>query len=142
MLNQMDWAMIAISVLAGLLSTMNIWVANVKDIRFHLNDIYMVMLMTSWMFLFGALYHGISLDKIVIGGIAVIITLWLIRKQIFINDREFLKGMIPHHSMAILMSEKIREKTSDPRIVNLANNIIKAQTEEIEYMNYLLKNKN
>ena len=142
MLNQMDWVMIGISILAGLLSTMNVWVANVNDIRFHLNDIYMVMLMTSWMFLFGALYHGISLDKIVIGSIAVIITLWLIRKQIFINDREFLKGMIPHHSMAILMSEKIREKTSDQRIVTLANNIIKAQTEEIEYMNYLLKNKN
>jgi hypothetical protein len=38
--------------IAGLLSTMNMWVTNYRDIRFSLNDIYMTLLMCGWMFFF------------------------------------------------------------------------------------------
>ena len=42
--------MFFIMILSGLLSTMNIWVDKVDDIRFSVNDAYMILLMTGWMF--------------------------------------------------------------------------------------------
>jgi hypothetical protein len=48
-------------VLSGLLSTMNVWVDKVDDIRFSINDLYMTLLMTGWMFLFmGLVYEEMS----------------------------------------------------------------------------------
>ena len=46
--------------------------------------------------------------------------------------------MIPHHSSAILMANKIKQKTSNKNIIKLADNIISSQTCEIKYMNDLL----
>jgi hypothetical protein len=43
--------------LSGLLSTMNVWVDKVDDIRFSINDAYMTLLMTGWMFLFMGLIY-------------------------------------------------------------------------------------
>tara|TARA_R110002124_G_scaffold88730_1_gene227405 strand:- start:66 stop:221 length:156 start_codon:yes stop_codon:yes gene_type:complete len=45
--------------------------------------------------------------------------------------------MIPHHSIAILTSE--RADIKDPEVKKLANNIIKAQRKEIEEMKMILK---
>ena len=39
-----------IMIIAGLLSSMNVWTDKLRDIRLHLNDIYMAILMTGWMF--------------------------------------------------------------------------------------------
>jgi len=49
--------MFFIMVLSGLLSTMNVWVNKVDDIRFSINDLYMTLLMTGWMFLFMGLVY-------------------------------------------------------------------------------------
>lgn len=38
--------MLMISIIAGLLSTMNIWAVNINHARLHLNDLYMVFLMS------------------------------------------------------------------------------------------------
>lgn len=125
--------MIVISVIAALLSTMNVWVDNVDDMRFHLNDVYMAMLMTSWMVLLNAAYIG-NFVVVVIGLISVGIVIYMIRNQSFINVCQFSKGMIPHHSMAILMAKEIKNKTKDDKIIQLADNIINSQTEEIQLM--------
>ena len=45
--------------------------------------------------------------------------------------------MIPHHSMAVTMSERIKEKSDDLNVINLANNIIRSQNEEIALMKKL-----
>jgi uncharacterized protein (DUF305 family) len=68
----------------------------------------------------------------------ICITFYAIRKQTFVSDEQFLKGMIPHHSMAILMAKKIKEKTHNDDIKQLADNIIKTQTTEIVLMEKLL----
>ena len=44
--------MFFIMMASGLLSTMNVWVDKIDDIRFSLNDVYMTLLMTGWMFFF------------------------------------------------------------------------------------------
>ncbi len=63
------------------------------------------------------------------------VALWLSRSQQFVDDREYLKGMIPHHSIAILTSE--HADIDDLRVCELANEIIRAQREEIAEMDWL-----
>ena len=113
------------------------WVVSKNHMRFHLNDAYMIILMTAWMILFESLYHYNHEPTFVIPVLAVIViivVMYMIRKQIWINDQQFIAGMIPHHSMAILMAERIKEKSENPQIINLANNIIKTQNLEIALM--------
>lgn len=57
------------------------------------------------------------------------------------TDKDFITGMIPHHQGAVVMSEKIIPHLKDPKIREFAENIVKAQKEEIEYMkNWLAEN--
>ncbi|WP_367183435.1 DUF305 domain-containing protein [Sporosarcina sp.] len=48
-----------------------------------------------------------------------------------------MKAMIPHHSIAILTSE--RANITDPRVRDLADGIIEAQKREIKEMKQLIK---
>lgn len=61
------------------------------------------------------------------------------QSQIGITDTEYLKEMIEHHAMALLTSEEILHKTSNYHIKKLASNIINTQSQEIDYMNKLLR---
>lgn len=67
--------------------------------------------------------------------------IYLYRKQIGINDKQYLEGMIEHHSMALLTSEEILNKTDDYNVAKLAKNIIQTQTDEIREMEDLLRKK-
>ncbi|MGI6855530.1 DUF305 domain-containing protein [Mesorhizobium sp. 1B3] len=58
---------------------------------------------------------------------------WATRAQAFIDDRQFISSMIPHHSGAILMCREA--DLSDPELVTLCGEITKAQRTEIEQMN-------
>ena len=65
------------------------------------------------------------------------VALWLVRSQVTVQDVSWMKAMIPHHSIAILTSE--RAKISDPRVRDLADRIIEAQRKEIDEMKALIK---
>jgi len=74
---------------------------------------------------------------IYIGSVVVFaLTLWVIRSQSTVNDTEYMKAMIPHHSIAIMTSE--RAQITDPRVRKLADEIIAAQRREISEMKYLI----
>ncbi|WP_050526707.1 DUF305 domain-containing protein [Pseudorhodobacter aquimaris] len=60
------------------------------------------------------------------------LSLWLVRSQETVDDLSWMRAMIPHHSIAILTSE--RADISDPRVRALADAIIKAQLSEIAEM--------
>ena len=64
------------------------------------------------------------------------LTLWLVRSQATVQDASWMRAMIPHHSIAILTSE--RAELSDPRVRDLADRIIKTQREEIAEMKRLI----
>jgi len=72
--------------------------------------------------------------------ILLFISIIAYKKQIGITDIEYIKEMIEHHSMALLTSEEILNKTSNYHIKKLASNIKTTQSEEIQYMK-LLKEK-
>lgn len=62
--------------------------------------------------------------------------LWLVRSQQTIDDVDYMKAMIPHHSIAVMTSE--RAHIRDPRTRELAKAIIAAQRREIAEMRYLI----
>jgi uncharacterized protein (DUF305 family) len=84
-----------------------------------------------------AMYSNRALNLAIFGGSAAVfaLSLWLVRSQATVNDIEYMKAMIPHHSIAILTSE--RAQISDPRVRKLADEIIEAQEREIAEMKYL-----
>lgn len=65
------------------------------------------------------------------------IALWLVRSQRTVDDVSYMRAMIPHHSIAILTSE--RAQISDPRVRKLADQIIETQRREIEEMSTLIQ---
>ncbi|HVL74586.1 MAG TPA: DUF305 domain-containing protein [Noviherbaspirillum sp.] len=63
--------------------------------------------------------------------------LWLVRSQSTIDEVSWMRAMIPHHSIAILTSE--RATISDPRAVRLSKEIIETQRREIAEMKALIQ---
>ena len=64
------------------------------------------------------------------------VALWLVRSQQTVDDVSYMKAMIPHHSIAIMTSE--RAHIRDPRVRKLADGIIEAQVREIGEMKQLI----
>ena len=118
-------------ILAGALSTMSVWADKLADVRYSLNDAYMILLMGGWMIFFMGLYHK-EATPTVIGATIAIATFFAIRKQLFVTQDQYVQGMIPHHSMAVHMSRKLLEKGTAYK--PFVSNIISTQEKEINYM--------
>ena len=111
--------------------------------------LYMTILSTSVMAVVMLLFmlHMLKDKKInmAIIGVSVVVfavSFYLMRNQTTIDDVDYMEGMIPHHSIAILTSG--RANIEDPRVRKLADDIIEAQEREIKEMKELiedLKNK-
>uniref|UniRef100_A0A6C0ASD7 DUF305 domain-containing protein n=1 Tax=viral metagenome TaxID=1070528 RepID=A0A6C0ASD7_9ZZZZ len=84
-------------------------------------------------------YHVFSLKTYVLLAIGLGLFVYLYRYQVAINDKEYLNGMIEHHSMAIFTSEEILKKTDNYDVAKLAKNIIQTQKDEIREMERLVK---
>ncbi|CAN5353252.1 DUF305 domain-containing protein [soil metagenome] len=84
------------------------------------------------------MYQNRAVNIAIFGGATLVfaLALWLVRSQATVGDVDYMKGMIPHHSIAILTSE--RAQISDPRVRKLADEIIEAQEREIAEMKYLI----
>ncbi|MCR9207560.1 DUF305 domain-containing protein [Rhodopirellula bahusiensis] len=104
---------------------------------------YMAILMGATMaivmlaFMFGMYKNKKANIGIFVGSAIVFATsLFLVRSQQTVDDVSWMKAMIPHHSIAILTSE--RANISDPRVRKLADEIIEAQRKEIAEMKQLI----
>lgn len=118
-------------ILAGSLSTMNVWADKLEDVRFSLNDVYMIGLMTGWMLFFMGLWYSYTPGGL-LGALLVVASFVCIRTQAFVSESQYLQGMIPHHSMAILMSKRMMERPN--QIQPLLESIITSQEKEIAFM--------
>jgi hypothetical protein len=83
-------------------------------------------------------YHVLSLNwyLILFGLLALFV--YLYRIQAAINDKQYLEGMIEHHSMALFTSQEILKKTDNYDVAKLAKNIIEKQTDELRVMKKLI----
>lgn len=68
--------------------------------------------------------------------VAFAVALWLVRSQQTVSDVSYMRAMIPHHSIAIMTSE--RAHIRDPEVRKLADGIIDAQVREIVEMRRLI----
>jgi hypothetical protein len=129
-------SMILIMFVSGLLSSMYVWADKLSDIRISINDIYMIFLMTAWMCFFMALLHKDT--KIILISAAVLAILYYaIRNQLFVTANQYFKGMIPHHSMAVLTSKRLLENhhpSLSSEEQQFVKNIIITQENEIRWM--------
>jgi hypothetical protein len=85
-----------------------------------------------------SMYDNRTLNMVIVAGSVVVfaVGLTLLRSQATVEDKSWMRAMIPHHSIAILTSE--RANLSDPRVKSLAEDIIKAQRKEIAEMKALI----
>ncbi len=126
--------MIIIMMISGLLSSMYIWCNKFSDIRFSVNDLYMISLMTAWMCFFMSIIDSNKVISI-ISIISIVIILFSIRKQYFVNLKQYYTGMIPHHSMALLTSRNVLLKQGlKKEDRDFIQSIIDTQENEITYM--------
>ena len=130
--------MFCIMILSGLLATMNVMADKLDDIRFSINDVYMTLLMTGWMFLFMGVYYS-EIYVLCFGLFLVVTNIWCLRTQFLVSDKQYILGMIPHHSMAVLMSKKLLQRQSSV-LNDFVANIIDTQEKEIIYMKSRLPN--
>jgi peptidoglycan/LPS O-acetylase OafA/YrhL len=115
----------------------------ISHVWFSQTRMFMTFIMAGCMALVMLFFmRGMYQDKranliIAVGSIALIGSgLWLVRSQATVGDIAWMKAMIPHHSIAILTSE--RANISDQRVRKLADRIITAQRSEIAEMEFLI----
>ncbi len=84
------------------------------------------------------MYPNTKLNIGIFVGAAIVfaLSLWLVRSQATVSGVSYMRAMIPHHSIAIMTSE--RAQITDPRVEKLAHEIIAAQKREIAEMRYLI----
>ena len=104
---------------------------------------YMALTMGATMavIMLGFMMHMHKNRRMNIGIVAVSVVvfsgaLWLVRSQKTVDDVSYMRAMIPHHSIAILTSE--RAQITDPRVRKLADEIIASQRQEIAEMKALI----
>ena len=114
-----------------------------EHIRFSEERVYMVILMGSAMAIIMLGYMrgmyedtrvnvAIVIVALIIGAAAFLLS----QSQLLVGDVNYMRGMIPHHSIAILTSE--RAGIEDVRVRELADEIIEAQRREIAEMDWLI----
>jgi hypothetical protein len=85
-----------------------------------------------------SMYSGVKtkVAVLVVAAVGAVTLLSVNRSQALIGDISFMKAMIPHHSIAINNAEKA--SIHDPRVRELANEIIEGQVREIAVMKRLI----
>ncbi len=85
-----------------------------------------------------SMYANVRTNIAILVGSAIVfaLALWLVRSQETVDDVSYMKAMIPHHSIAIMTSERAHIK--DPEVRRLADGIIDAQVREIAEMKAMI----
>lgn len=93
-----------------------------------------IMLLFMW-----HMYENKKANRIILG-LSVLVfagSLFMVQSQTAVDDKAWMKAMIPHHSIAIMTSD--RADLKDPKVKKLAKQIIDAQEREIKEMKQLIR---
>ena len=137
------WFMMICSFIIQLTVMSGIMTNSYKNITFSIGKFYMSVIMAVLMGIIEVMMFDIHMRAIsyiyYLSLFFVLVTfVYLYRNQFYVDDKEYLKEMIEHHSMALLTSEEILQNSHSERVKNLAENIISTQEKEIEYMRQLI----
>jgi hypothetical protein len=115
-----------------------VMIADPEDFRISLNGVYMAVFAGAAMVVLEALRHPLSFEGWVLTLVLLTASAAAIRRQLFVSDTQYLRDMIPHHSMAVLTSRPRVERAQSPEVRELAAGILRAQITEIIEMKKLL----
>ena len=137
--------MFIIMVIVGMLfNPMNILLYRYSDFYISLTLFYGGLLMASNMIWAHEIVHYLAIGhfNVIIFSIGIIlsisVSILLLREQFLVNDEQWLKRMISHHSTALTTSNKIYNRTNNYKIKDLAKEIIDTQEREISLMKSML----
>jgi hypothetical protein len=120
---------------------------DITNITNSIGKFYLSVIMALFMSIFELFMYHMNNPKIgVISYIPFLVFttiafIYLYKYQVFVSDQQYLNEMIEHHSMAILTSEQILQKSTNKDVLYLANNIINNQQKEIKEMKKNLRKK-
>ena len=137
--------MFIVMVIIGVLfNPMNILAYRFSDLYISLTLFYGGLLMASNMMWAHEIVHYLSMGhfNMLVFSVGIIlsisVSILLLRQQLLVDDKQWLRRMISHHSTALTTSHKIYNKTNNPKLKNLAKEIIVTQEREIQLMKSML----
>ena len=137
--------MFIVMVIVGMLfNPMNTLAYRFSDLYLSQTLFYGGLLMASNMIWTHEIVHYLSMGhfNMLVFSVGIIlsisVSLLLLRKQLLVGDKQWLRRMISHHSTALTTSHKIYNKTSNSKLKNLAKEIIDTQEKEIQLMKSML----
>ena len=137
--------MFIVMVIIGVLfNPMNILAYRFSDLYISQTLFYGGLLMASNMIWAHEIVHYLSMGhfNMLVFSVGIIlsigVSILLLRQQLLVDDKQWLRRMISHHSTALTTSHKIYNKTSNPKLKKLAKEIIDTQEKEIQLMKSML----
>ena len=122
-----------VCILSVLIGNINVWITD--DVRLSVNDLYRAGLITGCIFFFLGLFT-LHPGKVVLGLVLAGVSFYFLKEQIFVNEMQYMRTMIPQLSSVVQMS-KVAEKKQN-MISHLLDQIIQEKQKEIIIMkNYL-----
>lgn len=110
-----------------------------SEMRLYMNLLMTAIMAVVMLWFMRHMYSDRKINTYIVSGSITLfaLSLFLVRTQVLVDDVAWMKAMIPHHSIAILTSE--RAQLNDPRVQELAEEIIAAQEREIAEMKELIE---
>jgi hypothetical protein len=122
-----------VCILSVLIGNMNVWITD--DVRLSVNDLYRAGLITGCIFFFLGLFT-LHPGKVVLGLVLTGVSFYVLKEQIFVNEMQYMRTMIPQLSAAVQISKAAEKKQNT--ISHLLDQIIQEKQKEIIIMkNYL-----
>jgi len=116
----------------------------IQHLYLNNNNLYMTLMMVAPMALvmlisMRHMYQNkqLNIALYVLFAVVFLVSTYAMRTQAAVNDKQFLRAMIPHHSGAVLMCREA--SITDPEIVELCKGITESQSREIKQMETILK---
>lgn len=109
-------------------------VERAEHYRLSLNQAYMAAAMAAAMMF---VMHGLTINNTVLYGLIFVASVVASRTQFLVSDRQYIKEMIQHHSMALLTSRPRLQRSKNSIVSGLAADIIDTQEHEIAIMSSL-----
>lgn len=142
--NYLKFLMMIITSMVVMFGVMYLHTYRLDHVRWSETRFYMTLIMGASMalvmlsFMLGMYKDRVKNWTIYLSSLVLFaLSVGLVRSQSLVDDTSYMKGMIPHHSIAILTSERARIR--DVRVRELADEIIEAQRREIKEMDWLIK---
>ena len=144
LLSGLKWMFFGSLFIGIFLNAMNILAFRLSDLYLSKTLVYSALLMASNMCILEIMMHyshtqQMRIQLAIFFILLSTMTIIFLREQVWVNDNEWLKRMISHHSTALTTSHKIKNKTKNEKVKKLATEIIETQEREIKLMKELLQ---